>query len=85
MLGTAKSFNDSNGAKAEPVPFFGGVRGKSRQNAASANEAMPATRNVLVKAASIAGPVLGVPSAFPIQEMTPPPPRSTELWPSRSG
>ena len=49
----------------------GGVRGRVKQKAARANEAMPATRNVLVKAASMAGPVLGVPSALPSQEMKP--------------
>ena len=30
MLGTARSLRDSRGAKADPAPFAGGVRGKSQ-------------------------------------------------------
>ena len=61
MLGTSKSLSVSSGAKADPSPFFGGVRGSVRQNAARAKDAMADTRNVLVRADSMAAPVLGVP------------------------
>ena len=87
MLGTASSFNDSSGANADPSPFFGGVRGsvqaKRRQQR---TRRCPTTRNVLVSAASMAGPVLGVPSALPSQDTTPAGFRDRWApWPSRSG
>ncbi len=86
MLGTARSFNDSNGAKADPTPVFGGVRGRHRQNAARANEAMPATKNVLVKAASIAGPSLGRSQSLSNPGNDAPGlGDATAPWPSRSG
>src|SRR5438270_6282166 len=62
----------SNGANAAPSFFAGGVWGRRRQKADSTSEAMPATKNVLVIAASIAGPVLSVESAVPSHETNPP-------------
>src|SRR5690349_6113725 len=70
--GTARSRIASNGAKAEPSFLTGGVCGRSRQKAASASDAIPETRNVPVRAASIAGPVLSVESALPSQGTNPP-------------
>src|SRR4051794_24134232 len=73
MVGTARSRSASRGAKADPsLGGAGGVCGNVRQNAASASDAIPETMNVLVSAASIAGPVLSVDRAVPSQVTTPP-------------
>ena len=68
MLGTASSLKALNGANDAPEPLDGGVCGKNRQKTASPSDAIPATVNVQASAASIAGPVFRVPSAFPSHE-----------------
>src|SRR3954454_11090568 len=72
MLGIARSRIASNGAKADPSFLTGGVWGSSRQNPARTREATPETTKVLVRADSIAGPVLSVESAFPSHAIAPP-------------
>src|SRR6266481_4276219 len=73
MVGTASSRNASSGANADPsLGGAGGVCGRVRQKAASTSDATPETMNVLVRAASIAVPVLMVESAVPSQATNPP-------------
>src|SRR5437899_12635985 len=72
MLGTASNLMASNGANFSPSPFFGGVWGSKKQNPASTSDTTAATVNVLVSAASIAGPVFNVDNAVPSHFTKPP-------------
>ena len=58
MAGTARNRIASSGAFAACASRPGGVAGSVNENAASANEANPATTKMLESAASSASPVL---------------------------
>src|SRR5881398_3714949 len=61
--------NESSIVTMNRTRIVGTARSRS---AARASDAIPETKNVLVRAASIAGPVLRVESAVPSQETNPP-------------
>src|SRR4051794_8637211 len=72
VLGGARSRVGPSGGESDPPPLTGGVCGRNRQKAARASDATPETMKVLVRADSIADPVLSVESALPSQATAPP-------------